>query len=58
MFYRLAEEKMPIMSLQRMEDSLEDVFLELTDTLTEDNGKNAEATKAQEEGVNKDDSSL
>ena len=58
LFYRLAEEKMPIMSLQRMEDSLEDVFLELTDTLTEDNGKNAEATKAQEEGVNKDDSSL
>ena len=58
LFYRLAEEKMPIMSLQRMEDSLEDVFLELTDTLTEDNGKNAEDTKAQEEGVNKDDSSL
>ena len=58
LFYRLAEEKMPIMSLQRMEDSLEDVFLELTDTLTEDNGKNAEVTKAQEEGVNKDDSSL
>ena len=58
LFYRLAEEKMPIMSLQRMEDSLEDVFLELTDTLTEDNGKNVEATKAQEEGVDKDDSSL
>lgn len=56
LFFRLAEEKMPIMSLQRMEDSLEDVFLELTDTMTEK--KEDPACSTQQEEEEKDDSSL
>ena len=31
LFYMLAEEKLPVMSMNRLEKSLEDVFLELTD---------------------------
>lgn len=52
LFFKLAEAKMPLMSLQCMEDSLEDVFLELTDTLSE------KSDELQMEGENEDESSI
>lgn len=49
LFYALAEEKLPIMSMNRVEKSLEDVFLELTDE---------EVEEASEEGGKSDESDL
>lgn len=49
LFYALAEEKLPIMSMNRVEKSLEDVFLELTDE---------EVKEASEEGGKSDESDL
>ena len=48
LFYTLAKAKLPIMSMTRLEKSLEDVFLELTDS----------NKTAEEKGGVEDDSNL
>lgn len=47
-FYKLAEARMPIMSMQKVEKSLEDIFLELT-------GSGAEQTAAKKPAVSEGD---
>lgn len=65
LFYTLANAKLPLMSITRLEKSLEDVFLKLTDQpLEEPEGESIEEpaeeeqTEAEEREVREDDSNL
>lgn len=56
LFYALAKERLPIMSLSRLEESLEDIFLELTGNLEPDkeqalSGEEVQAPSEEEEKV-------
>ncbi len=51
LFYALAEKKLPIMSMNRLEESLEDVFLALTELDTD-------GTEEEQKGGNEDDNNL
>ena len=55
LFYTLAEKKLPIMSLNRLEESLEDVFLALTQ---ENSAENGDREKEDEEKEDKEQENL
>ena len=50
LFYALAEKKLPIMSMNRMEKSLEDIFLTLTEDEEEENQNEQAESAAEAEG--------
>ena len=55
LFYALAKERLPIMSMSRLEQSLEDIFLELTEDLEpEEEAKVPLEEGKKEEGGQKD----
>lgn len=67
LFYALADEKMPILSLNRLEKSLEDVFLELTvddengsdrNTKSEENVAEKQTNNKNQEGEDSNESNL
>lgn len=61
LFYALAEKKLPILSMNRMDESLEDIFLTLTEDENEDKEnmqKNNTLETGKEEGGKADDSDL
>lgn len=61
LFYALAEKKLPIMSMNRLEESLEDIFLALTQEDSEekeDEEKESISVSGKEEGGKNHDSNL
>lgn len=61
LFYALAEKRLPIMSMNRLEESLEDIFLALTEedaNEQESTGKERKTDIKEDEGVKNDDSNL
>lgn len=48
LFYALADKKLPVLALSRLEKSLEDIFLELTGEVTEKEAAEKEETEKQE----------
>lgn len=61
LFYALAEKKLPIMSMNRLEESLEDIFLALTEedaTEKESGDHEKDLNSREEEGGKNDDSNI
>lgn len=58
LFYALAENKMPILSMNRVEKSLEDIFLELTEDQSSISDTDAAEHMSENKGGNEDEGNL
>ena len=58
LFYALAENKMPILSMNRVEKSLEDIFLELTEDQSSISNTDTAEHMSENKGGNEDEGNL